>query len=54
MSLNIKYFLKNILNSPIEGFKEFNEDYKKDNKYKNLDNKKKKYGYVGYQNQALH
>ena len=42
MSFNIKYFLKNILNNPINGFKEFTEDYKKDNEYKNLDSNKKK------------
>ena len=42
MIFNIKYFLKNILNNPIEGYLEFIEDYKKDNKYKDIINDKEK------------
>ena len=37
MTLNIKYFLKNIILNPVEGYREALEDYKKDQKYKNLE-----------------
>ncbi len=42
MILNIKYFLKNILYNPIEGFREFNKDFQKDIKFKTLIKDKKK------------
>ena len=42
MTLNIKYFLKNIILNPVEGYREALEDYKKDQKYKNLEHPHKK------------
>ncbi len=42
MTLNFKYFLKNIIINPVEGCKETYIDYKKDYNYKNFQNNTKK------------
>tara|TARA_B100001093_G_scaffold92843_1_gene84999 strand:- start:5775 stop:6668 length:894 start_codon:yes stop_codon:yes gene_type:complete len=42
MVFNIKYFLKNMVRNPIEGYKEFIEDIQKDNRYRDFKNDNKK------------